>query len=223
MVVKTFERTSFYYQMELVMKYIFIAVFGFGLLSGCSSDGTMINESTAKSNVENLFNADVDLEHELSASGKAVSDTTLSADEKAGLIFMREEEKLARDVYTKMFQKYNTRIFLNISRSEQRHMDAIKYLLTFYNLPDPAQNTPPGIFVNAELQSLYNDLILRGNVSLLEALKVGRDIEILDIADLEEQITNVVTHANILRVYRNLKSASEQHLRAFNWHIQNNN
>jgi len=205
------------------MKFILIVAFGFGLLSGCSSEGTMINGSAAKSNVEDLFTADDDLEQELLSSSKAFSDTILSADEIAGLIFMREEEKLARDVYTKMYQKYNTRIFLNISRSEQRHMDAIKYLLTFYNLPDPAQNTPPGVFVNAELQSLYNELILRGNVSLLEALKVGRDIEILDIADLEEQITNVVTHMNIKRVYRNLKNASEQHLRAFNWHIQNNN
>lgn len=205
------------------MKYFLIAAFGFGLLSGCSSEGTMINESTAKSNVENLFSADTELEQELFLSSKAFSDTILSADEIAGLIFMREEEKLARDVYTKMYQKYNTRIFLNISKSEQRHMDAIKYLLTFYNLPDPAQNTPPGVFVNAELQSLYNELILRGNVSLLEALKVGRDIEILYIADLEEQITNVVTHMNIKRVYRNLKNASEQHLRAFNWHIQNTN
>jgi hypothetical protein len=194
----------------------------FVLFIGCRSDEAIngTNASLAQENPYLLTNDDFN--SELASILKQSTDSALSASEKAGLTFMREEEKLARDVYTKMYQKYNSRIFLNISKSEQRHTDAIKYLLNFYNLPDPAFNTPPGVFVNADLQSLYNELIIRGNVSLLEALKVGRDIEIIDIADLEEQLTNVVTHLNIKRVYQNLKGASEQHLRAFNWQIQNN-
>ena len=62
----------------------------------------------------------------------------LNAEEEAGLLFMREEEKLARDVYLELFDEWGLRVFENIAESEQKHMDAVLYLLGKYGLEDPA-------------------------------------------------------------------------------------
>ena len=72
----------------------------------------------------------------------------LSADETTALLFMREEEKLARDVYTKLYATWNITTFQNIAASEQMHMDELALLLTRYNLTDPAQ--APGVFTDAK-------------------------------------------------------------------------
>ncbi len=139
----------------------------------------------------------------------------LSDEEIAGLLYMREEEKLARDVYITLYQKYGIRVFNNISSAEQTHTDAIKLLLEKYSLTDPVQNDAVGVFVNQDLQNLYNQLIETGNVSDIEALKVGAAIEEIDILDLVKEINNTVDNRDIIFVYNNLKKGSENHLRAF--------
>lgn len=138
----------------------------------------------------------------------------LSAAEEADLLFMREEEKLARDVYNAMYARWRQPIFRNIAASEQTHMNAILTLLNRYGLPDPAAGNAPGVFTNPELQALYDELIARGNQSRVEALRVGVAIEEADIADLEASLTHT-THADIRMVYNNLLRASRNHLRAF--------
>jgi len=45
-----------------------------------------------------------------------------NADEVKWLRFMREEEKLARDVYLKLFDTWKLTVFSRIARSEQRHL-----------------------------------------------------------------------------------------------------
>jgi hypothetical protein len=132
-----------------------------------------------------------------------------------GLQFMREEEKLARDVYTAMYNKYGIRAFLNISKSEQTHTEAIKALLVKYNIEDPVKNDAVGSFTNVDLLTLYNKLIASGNVSDVEALKVGAAIEEIDILDLQKHISELSDNADIKFVYENLMKASGNHLRAF--------
>ncbi len=132
---------------------------------------------------------------------------------------MREEEKLARDVYKNFYQSYNLFVFNNISKSEQAHTNAIKYLLNVYQIDDPAANDIPGVFQNEELQQLYTTLIEQGSVSLNDALLVGGAIEEIDILDLQEQIDNA-DNIYIIKVYSNLKRASGFHLRAFVRNLQ---
>lgn len=139
--------------------------------------------------------------------------TDLTDDEVAGLMWMREEEKLARDVYDAMEAKWDLQIFDNISNSEQTHMDAVLALLERHGLDDPAAGNAPGEFTNPELQALYDSLIAQGNVSATEALKVGVAIEELDIADLQARQTET---ADIALVYDHLETGSEHHLEAFN-------
>lgn len=138
----------------------------------------------------------------------------LSSDEIKSMTYMREEEKLARDVYAVLYNKWNIQIFANIGESEQRHMDAVLQLLTKYNLPDPVGSNGAGVFTNATLQKLYNELIVQGLTSLTNALKVGATIEDLDIFDLETALTKIESQ-DIRTVYGNLNRASRNHLRAF--------
>lgn len=139
----------------------------------------------------------------------------ITAVEKESLLFMREEEKLARDVYTMLYDKWSIQIFSNIGESEQRHMDAILQLLTQYNVPDPVGSNDVGVFTNTKLQKLYNELIAQGLTSLTNALKVGATIEDLDIFDLKTALAQI-ENQDIRTVYGNLKRASGNHLRAFN-------
>jgi hypothetical protein len=147
-------------------------------------------------------------------STSAVAQSVLTPEEEAGLLQMREEEKLARDVYLAMDTLYGKRIFSNIMASEQTHMDAIKTLLDRYGLEDPAAGNGPGVFTDPDIQALYNDLYNRGIVSLVEALQVGVDIEKMDITDLEELLFQE-PRRDIKRVYENLLAGSESHLAAF--------
>ena len=145
----------------------------------------------------------------------------LTDEEVYWLTYMREEEKLARDVYIYLFGMYGSRVFDNISVSEQRHMDAIKILLDRYGIPDPVgMNTDPlgqdvkGVFFNGDLQALYTALINGGSGSLIQALKVGVFIEETDIADLNEGIASA-KHKDIKTVYSHLLQGSLNHLKAF--------
>lgn len=134
--------------------------------------------------------------------------------EVAGLIFMREEEKLAHDVYLALYDLWGLPLFQNIARSEENHTSAVKRLLDTFNIPDPADDTEPGIFIDPVLQKLYDELIILGERSLTDALKVGGAIEEIDILDLLEAL-NETDNASIQRVYENLLRGSENHLRSF--------
>ncbi|BCY16399.1 hypothetical protein hrd7_02480 [Leptolinea sp. HRD-7] len=149
----------------------------------------------------------------------AQTDTGLSAEETAGLLKMREEEKLAHDVYIYLYEKWGLNSFENIARSEQTHMDEVKVLLDAYSLSDPSSGNPAGVFTDPELQKLYNDLTKQGSESLAAALKVGGAIEEIDILDLRELVKNV-THSDIQVVYQNLENGSENHLRAFSGSLE---
>lgn len=138
----------------------------------------------------------------------------LSEQERDGLIHMRIEEKLARDVYIVMGDLWNHRVFLNIQLSEQKHMDAVLKLLNKYEVADPIIDNTVGVFPDPTFQQLYDQLIQQGSQSLQEAFLVGKAIEELDIADLEYQLT-FVDNPDIIKIYENLKAASENHLAAF--------
>ncbi len=137
----------------------------------------------------------------------------LTKEQKDALLFMYEEEKLARDIYIKMGEKWNLRPFLNIQKAEQRHMDSIKYLLDKYSLKVPVKNDT-GIFKNEEIKKLYAKLLEKGLKSEKDALEVGKLIEETDIKDLDKRLNN--TTPDVKTVFEQLRRGSENHLRAFN-------
>ncbi len=139
----------------------------------------------------------------------------VSAEEEAGLKFMREEEKLAHDVYIQLNAQWQLAVFTNIAVSELTHMQAVLRLLERYTISDPVGQNSDGVFVDPALQGLYDILIARGSATLIDALVVGAEVEELDIFDLDLRLASVVENDDIVLVYENLKKGSRNHLRAF--------
>jgi len=152
----------------------------------------------------------------ISYSLNGIAQNQLTLKEQAAILYMREEEKLARDVYDSMFAKYDVNPFGNIRKSEQIHMDKVKGLIETYKLTDPVEfkKDTHGLFTNRLLQKYYDDLISSGSLSFTDALKVGAKIEELDIHDLNEHIKQT-QNQEIISVFNYLKIASGNHLRAF--------
>lgn len=140
--------------------------------------------------------------------------TALSDAEAKGLIRMREEEKLAHDVYVALADKWNVPVFANISRAESRHTSAVARLIDTYALTDPVGENPAGKFSDPEFAKLYDELIEAGSVSLAKAYQVGALIEEMDIDDIRKVLADV-RRPDVQVAYRNLERASRNHLRAF--------
>ena len=175
------------------------------------------NAFAANGTIEDPQPADIALDGYGNGNGDGTGVITipasdLNADETASLLYMREEEKLARDVYNTLFTVWGQPTFQNIAASEQAHMDEIKLLLDRYGLTDPA--LAPGQFSDANLQALYDQLVAQGSVSLADALKVGAAIEEIDILDLQARLA-LTDNADIQMVFNNLMNGSYSHLNSF--------
>jgi hypothetical protein len=142
------------------------------------------------------------------------STATLSTQEIKDLVHLREEEKLARDVYRYLYEVWGQWIFDNIAASEQQHMDAVKNLLDRFGVEDPVENDVEGVFINETLQELYDDLIAIGESTKLNALWVGATIEDMDIFDIKGMLENT-DKPDLVSVYENLTKGSRNHLRSF--------
>jgi hypothetical protein len=139
----------------------------------------------------------------------------VSTTETEDLVYMREEEKLARDSYQVLAEQWGLVIFTNISKSEQRHMNALKVLLDGFGIVDPViDESDIGSFVDPTLQTLFDDLMTSGSRSAMDALKVGGLIEETDILDIQEAIERA-ENVDIIATYENLLRGSRNHLRAF--------
>jgi hypothetical protein len=143
-----------------------------------------------------------------------VSAATLPAATKASLIFMVEEEKLARDVYTTLYAKTGLRQFANISKAEQTHMDLMKGLLKTYGIKDPTIGKAVGKFNSVALTALYKKLIADGSLSLVAALNAGIAVEEKDIADIK-MILKTKLPDDVKYVMDRLIAGSYNHLAAF--------
>ena len=136
-----------------------------------------------------------------------LSDTDIEA-----LLFMLEEEKLARDTYEFLDSEWGLIQFANIKISEQSHMDAIITLLE--RSKTPYTILPYGEFEDDHLQDYYNQFVENGQLSQANALQIGATIEDLDIVDLQEFIDHVDS-PSVIEVSESLKCGSGNHLRSF--------
>ena len=174
---------------------------------GCSQDTADILD------VDKEGNTDINNES-LEDAINQYSAQQLDDSEREGILYMREEEKLARDVYLQLYELWGTNNFNNIGSSEQTHMDAMESLIERYNLEDPVKNNETGQFANETLQQLHDELIEQGSKSEIDALMVGAAIEEIDIIDIEEYVVKT-DNQDIITVYDNLLKGSRNHLRSF--------
>lgn len=186
--------------------------------AGAGTDQSIVPETAVnvgQGNGNGNSNAGTDHAGNANGTGTSVLDipaSDLSLEEAAALLFMREEEKLARDVYNALYEVWGQPTFTNIAASEQMHMDEVKLLLDRYNLADPALE--PGSFTDPSLGALYDQLVAQGSISLVDALKVGAAIEEIDILDLQERLAQT-DNADLQQVFNNLMMGSYNHLNAF--------
>ena len=168
------------------------------------------NDSNAASDLD--LNADSNSEQMLQIMEFTSNPVSISLTEREGLLLMREEEKLAGDVYAYFYKKYALRPFTNINKSEVQHSNAVLRLLTYFGIPDPAL-TEAGKFSNSDIQGLYDKLTADGSTAD-KALAIGAFIEEYDIADLRKLIAET-ENADIKMVYTNLLNGSYNHIKAF--------
>lgn len=186
--------------MKKVLSFVAVLVF----LSSCEKGGPLGDD---QGNLSPSLSA-------IQATVSSLPVEPLDSAEKQRVLFIREEEKLAYDVYQAMFDKYGVKIFQNIPNSELSHMEAMLTIITKYQLVDPMDKNPRGVFANADLQSLYNALVSQGNGSVLAAYQVGAKIEELDIFDLNKSIA-ITNNQDVKLVYDFLNKGSRNHLRSF--------
>jgi hypothetical protein len=148
-------------------------------------------------------------------NGKNSTVSELTEAEKAGIIYIVEEEKVARDVYRHLAESWNAKIFSKIADSEQKHVDAVTKLFSSYNIEMPMTMDEQGIFTSEKLQAMYDELIEKGEQSLEEALKVGIEVEETDIEDLEALLDSNIEE-DVEKVYSRILRGSYNHLRSFN-------
>lgn len=194
---------------------LLVGVFILVSFSGCSTLSESGNESsnvitTTNESASNVSSSNTNE----NVSNVSVSQSILSSKEIEGLLYMAEEKKLARDVYTYLINLWGMQVFANITEAEQMHMDSVLSLISKYNLESPIKSDVIGEFTNEKIKELYKQLTETGAKSQIDALKVGAAIEEIDIIDLEEYI-KYSTSQDIISIYENLKIGSENHLRAF--------
>lgn len=149
------------------------------------------------------------------APSAAATPAVASHDLKTDLTYLREEERLAREIYQAASDKYDQALpFVNIVRAEQRHFDAVGMLLTRYGVDDPAADAKGGVYSDDKLQAEYDKLLAQVNESREAAYAAGVAIEKMDIADLDAAIART-EEPDAKRVFENLKRGSEHHLAAF--------
>lgn len=151
---------------------------------------------------------------EISTMVAAAAPTRLDATTSADLLRLSEDEKLARDVYLALYERWGLPPFGNIAGSEQAHMEMVAALLDHHGLADPVTGYPRGRFASAAMQDLHDTLVERGSRSQADAVRVGLLIEELDIADLRVAAARTPSDA-VRAVCAELERGSRNHLRAF--------
>lgn len=169
-----------------------------------------------------LFTCQVDARPVVTNSGVVNNlEQSLTAVQKDRLLWMREEEKLARDVYRDLYNYWQMPIFNQIAQAEQRHMQQIIHLLQRYAIADPLTDDALGVFTQTALSDLYSRLTTQGKQSLNDAWRVGAYIEELDINDLKKTLATS-QQPDLNRIYNQLWRGSRNHLRAFTTQLTTN-
>ena len=187
------------------------------VLTGCTAQADVAAPESSAPVASETTSASPSAAPEISAAPKvpvvdkgiATADATTEQ-----LVYLIEEEKLAHDVYQAMFDLWGSRVFGNILQSEQSHQSQVLTVMNTRDIKDP-RSSKVGVFVNTDLQNLYNQLIAKGSKSAVDAYEVGVAIEELDIDDLTKMLATA-KDADVIAMMENLRKGSENHLRAFN-------
>ncbi|WP_457745473.1 DUF2202 domain-containing protein [Sulfurimonas sp.] len=175
----------------------------------------------------------------------------LTQEVKDTIAFMGNEERLAYDVYQYLYNYHITNSgtainqFTNIAtRSETQHIQTVQLLVKKYinalsdftNLDATvnldanmsyadlaASEMPAGLYNIAHIQELYDMLTAKGVESKQAALEVGCIVEVVDVDDLEHELT--LAHdsnaSDVVTAFEFLRDGSYNHYWAFDKGLRN--
>ena len=175
--------------------------------------------------------------------------STLTPELKDALAHMGNEERLAYDVYTNLYNyhaskgNYIMQLSNIANNGEQTHVLSVQALVQKYNLlPDDLTvvdttilednnmsnqisfvDMPSGVYDIPAIQDLYNVLYNKGTQSQQDALEVGCMVEVTDVNDLDEYIAlaQESNATDVETVFTNLRSGSYSHYWAFDKGLKN--
>ncbi|MCC6933880.1 MAG: DUF2202 domain-containing protein [Deltaproteobacteria bacterium] len=139
--------------------------------------------------------------------------SALNAAEISTLQYMYDEEGVAGDFYLAMNALWQQKAFSSIAAAEKKHAAALLKQLSVHGIT-PIAGLDPNLVVIKE------EVINRGSLSLLDAYMAAGLVEEQDISDLK--LAMAATKApELIKVYGDLKKASENHLRAVAKNVTN--
>ena len=164
------------------------------LLAGCNIDN--LTQRVDDSNSTNNYNSIMSMKFNLDDYNIT---TDLVQEMKDSLTYMKDEERLASDLYLNLYNYYKNYSDLEIKQlnniatnTENDQISIIKSLVKRYDLnsSEPQDvNISRGVYENQVIQDLYDKFYAIGQNSQEEALKVGCMVEVTDINDLDKYIS----------------------------------
>jgi hypothetical protein len=144
----------------------------------------------------------------------------LTAAQRAELVSLAENEKLAHDLYAQFAKVYGLRVFSNLAAAEASHLHALRMLMTRYGITDPTAGQAAGTFSTASVQASYDRLLATGRGGEHAALTVAQGLEQQAISRYGDALSGL-TAPDATKVLQNLKTAEARHLAAVgNWNAQ---
>jgi len=202
-------------QISSIMKNRYVIYSFLAILIGvfCFSSCTDYEQELPEEQLKSITEASLDIPPDCNFT--TISSIELTDLEEEMLLFVWEEEKMARDVYLFLDEDERCKkpIFRKIADSEQVHMDKVFCLLIHFSLDDQVQDEI-GIFSNPEIQILYDDLIALGSGPITDALTAGAIIEDFHIHDINVWMEKT-ENESILTVFGNIVCGSGNHLIKF--------
>lgn len=201
-------------------KNLIVTGFALLLLSGCGDNATKSDNNTTVSSAstEIVYNA-----------------SELNSTQREEVVFMYNEEKLAKELYATLYTLYGTKTFTNIStRSETKHQLEMQTMLQRYdiNFLDPTnkersfqqsdlETVAFAQFSVDELQNLYDTLYAKAAQTEQDALEVGCMVEVTDVNDLTIAIADTEGFSLLQESYIKLRNGSYNHYHAFDSALKN--
>ncbi len=175
------------------LKAVFSLTVAVALLLSCSKDDELTPSGT---NVNDESNS--------------VFNETLSPREIDDMNYLIENEKLLRDYFNVMYNKYNLSLFQNVAKSEQSHLNFLAVKFLRYDLKNPTEEKPAGEYVNPELQQTYDIMIAKGETNIYAALLAGSSKVKEDVEDIPLMIDQFEGNADIVLIFSNILIESQK-------------
>ncbi len=137
----------------------------------------------------------------------------LSGQEEKGIVFVREEEKVAVNFYGMMSDLFGSEVLTQLAESERTHLGVTALPVEKYHLQDPTVDRTDGEFMSNSLQAHYDELIEEGSPSLSDAFIAGTTLQEASLVTIQNQLDRVANNRDLRNMYAALRVATRNHLR----------